>query len=169
MPKFNDITGKTFNRLTVISCAARKPVRWNCRCICGGLVVVKTEWLASNNTKSCGCLNIETRKTALLRHGRTHTTEHVIWRGMRRRCENINCHAYKNYGGRGISVCERWQTFENFFADMGPRPSSLYSLDRVDNDGNYEPGNCRWATRIQQIRNRRSNKKHPSQVNGVQI
>jgi hypothetical protein len=84
--------------------------------------------------------------------------EYGAWASMRRRCANPSDNAYRYYGGRGITVCERWQKFENFYADMGPRPSPMHSIDRIDNDGNYEPGNCRWATRVQQIQNRRKSR-----------
>lgn len=89
------------------------------------------------------------------KHGMWNTTEYHIWQGMRQRCQNPNYHGYKNYGGRGIKVCDRWQSFKNFFEDMGYRPSKLYSIDRINNDGNYELSNCRWATKKQQSTNRR--------------
>lgn len=90
-------------------------------------------------------------------HGKHNTTEYHIWEGMKQRCHNPNNPRYCNYGGRGIVVCERWKDFQNFYADMGPRPSTDYSIDRIDNDGNYEPSNCRWATSTQQNRNNSHN------------
>jgi hypothetical protein len=89
-----------------------------------------------------------------VKHGMSGTPEFVAWTSMRQRCGNPRCRRYANYGGRGISICERWRAFENFLADMGRRPSPDHSLDRIDNDGNYELGNCRWATRSQQQRNK---------------
>ena len=89
----------------------------------------------------------------------TGTSEHNIWRAIKARCHSVGSVSYAWYGGRGIRVCERWfDSFENFFADMGPRPSKAHSVDRIDNDGNYEPGNCRWATRKEQQRNKRNNR-----------
>lgn len=90
-------------------------------------------------------------------HGMHKSREYQVWADMKTRCRNPRCRIYKHYGGRGISVCERWQKFENFYADMGPRPGPEYSLDRIDNDGNYEPGNCQWAVKSQQNSNKRTN------------
>jgi hypothetical protein len=143
-----------FGRLTVIGPSAkvnRSGMHYQCRCECGTEKAVAGIHLRSGHTSSCGC------HKGRLTHGATRTTEYRIWANMRSRCSNPNLGAVSgNYIGRGISVCERWSSsFVNFLADMGPRPSPRHTLDRIDNDGNYEPGNCRWATADVQRRNSR--------------
>ena len=146
-----------YGRLTVLR---RVPsnnnhLRWLCRCSCGEEVSVQSSNLSSGNTKSCGCLQKELTALRFTTHGQRQTKEYVIWADLRKRCRNKKWKDYKNYGGRGITVCDRWERFENFLEDMGLRPEGL-SIDRINNDGNYEPDNCRWATSKQQNRNRRS-------------
>lgn len=155
MPVAIDIVGRRFGRLVVLalhSNARRKPTRadrkWLCRCDCGELTVTRGVNLRSGNTKSCGCMWWETITT----HGHCRTPEYRAWNQMIQRCTNPNSQRYSRYGGRGISVCQRWFRFENFLADMGPRPPG-YSIERIDNDGNYEPSNCVWIPRNQQQRN----------------
>lgn len=158
-PRVRDLTGQKFNKLTALERAGfrdgarcRKSL-WKCRCDCGNEVVTASVDLVSGATKSCGCIIGKHKRT----HGATGTPEFRAWDAMRRRCADLT---NADYGGRGIQVCARWQgSFENFIADMGKRPTADHSLDRYpNNDGNYEPGNCRWATRADQGNNRRSSR-----------
>lgn len=156
MGQFVNLNGLRFNRLVVErklnERSSNGGVQWECQCDCGGKVVSSSDSLRRGNTQSCGCLRLE--KITL--HGMRNAPEYRCWSSMKSRCSNPRHRGFKDYGGRGISVCDRWQVFENFLADMGPRPSDGHSIDRYpNNDGNYEPENCRWATAKQQIDNRR--------------
>lgn len=129
------------------------------KCECGNVIYVPEYKLRSNHTKSCGCLQIEKAKKNLpgKTHGLTRTPEHYTWQSMLHRCSKTYNTSYKNYGAKGIKVCERWHKFENFLADMGKRPSENHTLDRINPKGNYEPSNCRWADWNTQSRNRTNN------------
>jgi len=157
---FKDISGQRFGRLTAQWPAGKSKygTQWLCSCDCGGLTVVFLNNLGRHAT-SCGCFRREVTGKKNFKHGHTHNAKPSLtwrsWSSMLQRCENPNHKFFRNYGGRGITVCERWHTFENFLADMSERPVGL-TLDRYpDKNGNYEPGNCRWATRQQQAKNKR--------------
>lgn len=149
-----DLRGQKFARLTVVEFAGQK--RWKCICECGRKTLVDTRCLRSGNTKSCGCLRKD-NKRGNPTHGGSRTPEFVSWTGMWNRCTNPKDRCFNIYGGLGVTICDRWKSFENFLSDMGPRPTSAHSLDRFPNrSGNYEPENCRWATTLQQNRNKRT-------------
>lgn len=159
-----DIHGKKFGTLTVKAFAGLDnsgSAYWNCLCICGRVKRVRGSSLRNGDVQTCtsaACrakLGIQTTYTT---HGGTGTPEFQAWHNMKQRCENPNHRQFHVYGGRGIQVCARWASFENFLADMGPRPSPDHSIDRYpDQNGNYCPENCRWATQKQQTRNMRRN------------
>lgn len=164
----HDLSGQRFHRLLVIKQVGVHPssrrVLWQCRCDCGELLNVQSSLLLNANTKSCGCLQREKASARCSeinpKHGlavRGHRAPiYEAWLGMIQRCTNPNVSQWKRYGARGVKICKRWRdSFENFLSDMGQRPSPKHSLDRWPNrDGNYEPGNCRWATAKEQAQNR---------------
>lgn len=154
------IAGERYGRLSAIVRIGNRGTDslWQFQCDCGETTNATTHDVKSGNKRSCGCLKLEKtieRNKARAKYSiRHHTTGEIeIWRNMHQRCGNPDVHNFERYGGRGIKVCERWDDFENFIADMGLRPSRKYSIDRIDNDGNYEPSNCRWATASEQRRN----------------
>lgn len=175
-----ELSGKYFGRLVVINDSGKRAkdgvVYWSCRCECGNFVDVYSKSLTSGKTRSCGCLNIESlrangkeaikhvskwiekNKHPSITHGKTKSKEYISWIKLKSRCENLNDIRYENYGKRGIKVCERWKKFEAFYDDMGICPDG-FSIDRIDNDKGYSPENCRWATKSQQQRNKRNNRK----------
>jgi hypothetical protein len=170
MAKAIELTGQRFGRLIVINQNIQRTlagaVRWDCVCDCGEKTTVIGSSLIRCSTTSCGCYQKEIRKviskeavrTANTTHGMRDSLEYNSWHSMIQRCTNTNDSSYKDYGGRGIQVCERWlNSFEVFYEDMGPRPSPDHTLDRRENDGNYEKNNCKWSTRKEQVCNRRNN------------
>lgn len=147
--------GQRYGRLVAIRFLRRDKhhnFTWLFQCDCGREHEAVIGSVRFGAIQSCGCLH----RMIATKHGRSKTPEHGAWGAMISRCRNPNVKEYKHYGGRGITVAERWLEFANFFADMGERPSPLHSLDRINNNGNYEPGNCRWATAKEQQRNRRT-------------
>lgn len=162
-----DLTGKRFGRLRVIKKSIWRHISkggspklvWSCKCDCGRLVSVLGARLRNGDTKSCGCYRVDkaadTFRKCHTTHGGSYTKLYNIWHGMRKRCSSPNDRDFPRYGARGIKVCERWNDFANFRDDMGERPEGLV-LDRINNDGNYEPSNCRWTDHVTSSRNRRS-------------
>jgi hypothetical protein len=159
MPAAKSLAGQVFGRLTVIEQYGSRQgrVNWLCRCDCGTLHEAVSHALTSGHTKSCGCLKDERNTSTAHTHGHARrktglSPTYQSWRGMRTRCTNPNVKSYKDYGGRGIQICERWKDFGNFLADMGERPDGR-TLDRKNVNGDYEPNNCQWATRKEQAMN----------------
>lgn len=154
--KFIDRSGQVYGRWTVASYSHSNDIGrvWLCRCECGVERPVLWASLKSGVSKSCGCA----KEIFVRTHGLSKTKPYRVWKSMIERCENPNSNVYKDYGGRGITVCPAWRNaYAEFLKDMGARPSAKHSIDRKDNNGNYEPGNCHWGTQVEQGRNRRTN------------
>lgn len=158
---FKDISGQRFGYLRAVSLHPERTAKgqavWVCLCDCGNTKNCPGILLRNGFTRSCGCY----RRSAVwhITHGRSGTPEYIIWGSIINRCTCKQSYNFKSYGGRGISVCDRWRKFENFFADMGTRPSPHLTVERVDNEKPYSPANCIWATRKDQARNRRGNRR----------
>lgn len=160
-PSFIDRTGQRFGRLVALSylrLRGKGASRWICRCDCGAIIHVAANNLKSKNSQSCGCLMLD----KVSRHGDYKTSEYCIWSAMSQRCSNPNAPEYRNYGARGILVCDRWNpkktdsAYLNFLEDMGRRPGKMFSLERKNNNEGYNPGNCEWADKKAQRLNQRT-------------
>lgn len=170
-----DLTGTRVGRLTllnythIVTSSGRKRSAWRCRCDCGNEIVAMTDNLRKpKHTTSCGCFSKENSGASQRTHGASRSRAYRVYRAMLDRCRNETDYHYRWYGARGITVCDRWlfgvngkSGFECWRDDMGPKPTPAHTLDRSDNDGNYEPGNCRWATRSEQGFNRRASRLTP--------
>lgn len=165
MSKPHDLQMRRFGRLQVIG--DRSSIKgksfWMCACACGTSSLVSADRLLNGKTRSCGCLRQQN-----LRHGEaktgSKTPEYAAWESLRHRCTNPRAKSWSDYGGRGISICKRWDSYEAFLLDMGRKPTPKHSIDRIDNNGNYEPTNCRWATSSEQQRNKRNSRRTKHQA-----
>ncbi len=161
--KIYDLTGRVFGRLAVVRyfrLDGSAGAHWECLCECGKTTIVSAGHLLrkEKGTKSCGCIRTEQLVHRSTKHGKHNNSEYRIYHGMISRCYNKENRAYPEWGGRGIRVCDRWlKSFEDFYADMGQRPKG-FVIDRIDNDGNYDPKNCRWASMKESNRNKRNNR-----------
>ncbi|MBP1971581.1 hypothetical protein J2Z83_003732 [Virgibacillus natechei] len=176
IPKENfiDLAGEKFNRLTVVSFVGEEGTHrlWRCKCECGNERTIREYAFKNGRTKSCGCYNRQRSSEYNTKHGQSYknkkfTPEYQAWANMVKRCTNHNATGYEYWGGRGITICDRWELFENFFADMGSKPTENHSLDRIDNEKDYSPDNCKWSDKTEQVINRRIPKNNSTGAKGV--
>lgn len=163
-----DLMGHKYGRLLVqgYSHKGNSGHYWRCLCDCGNANTVLVANLRGEKVVSCGCAKTESTKQRFTTHGKTKTKTYKVWNSMMERCYSNNHRSYPNYGGRGISACERWFSFENFLVDMGEQPTG-FTIERIDVNGNYEPSNCKWASYKEQANNRRNT--HYLTFNGVTL
>lgn len=159
--RIEDLTNKVFGKLTVVRLDEKRTnsgrIKWIVKCQCGNEKSTQAINLKSGDTTSCGCVHKEQLGARKFKHGGSSSSEYASWCSMLTRCRNPNIDCFIHYGGRGITVCERWLDFANFVKDMGKKPNKNFTLERVNTNGNYEPDNCRWASQAEQVRNTRSN------------
>jgi hypothetical protein len=154
-----DLRGVVFGMLTALKLTGlpKHKATWLCQCECGATKEIGANSLLRGHTESCGCLRAKLMGDRFRKHGLHGSHEYWTWVDIRDRCRRQSHASYKNYGGRGISVCPQWDSYQTFYNDMGPRPSDKHSIERINNDGNYAPDNCKWATKYEQSRNKRQN------------